>query len=502
MSMQAVMASSFLLLSVCAPPVLAQTRPSPIDPFQGAAKGTRLLVIAPQRMVAALQPLIAHKNATGMPACLVSLADLTKSFPGVDDAERCKRGIAYAHENLGVRYAMLVGDGSLFPVRYRQVQQVDMTTELDGTYNPSDLYYANLYHDHEPASDPPDPLSIRVNGKFDDWDADGDGIYDEQHWNEDAITYNPDKVDGCPDVAVARLPVQSEDEVKTFIERVIAYETGNHALAWAQHTAFVADHRLDGSTGIADDVAHQCGLLEAPRSVERLLLNIGAKEAIGNPWVRGDFDAIDAAARRSWWLTYVGHACQRFWAVREKGRGYDDTRVSKLATAPSEAPVVYCIGCESGMFANYQPSSAYVDQKGKRHVFHWNGDSKIWIDLVTGDKVKNRLIVPQPCCYEPADESNKTFACSWLLRAGGGGIAYFGQSLVCEADKGQDLLKAMLHRHQHGERVLGDLWLQGGRQYWLDNRGTENVFRNPRIYLGIMTMFGDPSLRLPGWKKS
>jgi hypothetical protein len=41
-----------------------------------------------------------------------------------------------------------------------------------------------------------------------------------------------------------------------------------------------------------------------------------------------------------------------------------------------------------------------------------------------------------------------------------------------------------------------DLWLNGQRKYWLNNRRSENVFRHPRIYLGIMTLFGDPSLRL------
>jgi hypothetical protein len=41
------------------------------------------------------------------------------------------------------------------------------------------------------------------------------------------------------------------------------------------------------------------------------------------------------------------------------------------------------------------------------------------------------------------------------------------------------------------------LWLSGQRKYWLNNRRSENVFRHPRIYLGIMTLFGDPSLRLP-----
>jgi hypothetical protein len=47
-----------------------------------------------------------------------------------------------------------------------------------------------------------------------------------------------------------------------------------------------------------------------------------------------------------------------------------------------------------------------------------------------------------------------------------------------------------------GERVLGEMWLKGQQQYWRDFERDENVFQAPRIYLGIMTFFGDPSLRL------
>src|SRR6185295_3051942 len=109
-------------------------------------------------------------------------------------------------------------------------------------------------------------------------------------------------------------------------------------------------------------------------------------------------------------------------------RGYDDGRVSHLAVAHGDAPIAYCIGCESGKFADYQPSSPYLDRESKRHVFAWNSATKVWEDLVTGEHTKDRLVVPQPGCYEPSYDSDKTFACSWLLRPEGGGIAYFGQS--------------------------------------------------------------------------
>src|SRR6185503_9312569 len=106
---------------------------------------------------------------------------------------------------------------SHFPVRYRQVQQVPKNANLDGTYNPSELYYANLYAGHAPGKDAGDPLQITHSASFDSWDASGNGIYNEQHWKDDAVTYNPDSVDGCPDVAVGRVPAHTPQEVQVYV---------------------------------------------------------------------------------------------------------------------------------------------------------------------------------------------------------------------------------------------------------------------------------------------
>ena len=126
----------------------------------------------------------------------------------------------------------------------------------------------------------------------------------------------------------------------------------------------------------------------------------------------------------------------------------------------------------------------------------WQEKSNIWQDQVTGQTTKPQLKVPQPYAYDFPERRDRTFACAWLLQPGGA-IAFFGETLVCEDDKGHDLVKELFLRYKAGDRVLGDLWRNGQRKYWLNNRASENVFRHPRIYLGIMTLFGDPSLRLP-----
>ena len=82
-------------------------------PFLGVSGPRPFLIIAPDEFMPALEPLVAHKNSTGMPTLAVSIGQLTSRFPGADDPEKIKRGIQYAYEHLGTQYVMLVGDFAL-----------------------------------------------------------------------------------------------------------------------------------------------------------------------------------------------------------------------------------------------------------------------------------------------------------------------------------------------------------------------------------------------------
>jgi hypothetical protein len=490
------MAATFAVSTQAAqpPPSVQSENPAPLP----AIEPVKLLVITPQLFADPLRPLVAHKNKTGMPARLLTLESVRWDYSGRDDPEKLKRAIAHAHKGAGARYVMLVGDASLMPVRYRQVQQMSSDAPHTGTYNPSELYYANLYRDHVPGNLADDPVAIRHSDEFDSWDGDGNGRFNEQHWNNDAVSYNPDRVDGCPDIALGRVPAHTPQEVRNYVAKVIRYESGDNSSAGFGHFTFVADKGYDGSQHLCDDIIADSIVRAFPKSsvFERLYLNCAPNEFVGAPWSRGDFTAIDIATTRSWWITYLGHAGPKFWAIYENGRGYDDGRVGNLKGSGA-LPIVFTIGCESGRFMSYAPSELYRDQQRRQHNFVWNGESRSWNDTATRQQSKAPLVVPQPYAYDFPAYSNRTFACSWLTASTGGAVAFFGQTLVCEADKGHDLEKELFLRYGAGDRVLGDLWLNGQWKYWLNNRRSENVFRHPRIFLGIMTFFGDPSLRLP-----
>jgi hypothetical protein len=279
---------------------------------------------------------------------------------------------------------------------------------------------------------------------------------------------------------------------------VIRHESGDFNSRDFGRFTFVADKGYGGSQQLCDDIITDSIVRSFPKSsvFEKLYLNCAPNEVVRAPWSRGDFAAIDAATARSWWITYLGHAGPRYWAIYENDRGYDDGRVGALKSA-GFLPIVFTIGCESGRFMSYAPSELYRDQQRRQHKFAWHGESRTWGDAATGQRIRAPLIVPQPYAYDFPAHSNRTFACAWLTHSTGGAVAFFGQTLVCEADKGHDLEKELFLRYGDGDRILGDLWLNGQRKYWLNNRKSENVFRHPRIFLGIMTMFGDPSLRLP-----
>ena len=107
-------------------------------------------------------------------------------------------------------------------------------------------------------------------------------------------------------------------------------------------------------------------------------------------------------------------------------------------------------------------------------------------------------LIPEPSPYDLPEHRDRTFACDWLFAGKeAGAIAFFGETLVCQNDHGTELWKHIFSQFREGsEQTLGDVWMRGCRKYWLDNRKNEDVFHNPRIYLGVMTFFGDPSLRI------
>lgn len=422
-----------------------------------------LLVVTDAKMKAAAEALVAHKNRTGMPTALATIDDFTEQFlkcrgnclPDADLAGAVKSGIDYFYRYRGTKYVFLAGDSTHVPVRYATHHDapVDTPAKHSISYRATDLYYANIYH-HRGGSD--------LAGGFSNWDANHDGIYAESRWQVSAYDFNPDNVDGYPDVAVGRLDVSQPGDLAKYVQKVIAYETVRMN---AVGSSFFADEQYPTSDSLARSIANK---LPKREQLNFFVMEHKLGHALPAGWKSGGAAEVQMAATDSNFIVYVGHGGPGQW-------GHDSATVSRDTVAKmsqSNLPIVFGVGCETGAYTPVREFS---------------------------------LVRPET--RPPPPQSFNAFSNWWLAHAGwegdrsGGAIAYAGEMLVMPNRLGAEFVAAVFARYAAGEHTLGDIWRGAQQAYWhahLNARKSDNSwpFEEPRVYLGIMTLFGDPSLRL------
>lgn len=151
--------------------------------------GPEYLIVCPEALAPAFQPLADWKTRKGVRADIVTTEAIASNplYAGRDLAERIRNCIRDYHDVSGTTWVLLGGDTDTVPAR----------EAYDFFYDqgiPCDLYYADL------------------DGT---WNDDGD-----DRWGE----FGEDGVDMYSDVFVGRAPVSSADEAATFVAKVLAYE--------------------------------------------------------------------------------------------------------------------------------------------------------------------------------------------------------------------------------------------------------------------------------------
>jgi hypothetical protein len=482
-----------------------------------------LLILAPDEFMAALQPLLKQKNETAMSALAVSISSLAPLFHGIDDAETVKNAIRYAHENLSTKYVMLVGDAHCFPTRYYFMHNLNAGGygnqnsgyPADGSYIPSDHYYANLYH-HEGSY----PTLVPVT--FDTWDANGNGLYNEATWlDPDPLRgTNPDNVDAYPDVAVGRVPAHTADDVATYVNKIIQYEW--NADSKPIMFTFVADQPYPTADQLTANAVAKSNLMSkvAPSQINYLWVEypVGSTPPAG--WSNASTADVVSAAERSSWVSYIGHGGPNEWGHATVVFGDANVESIPSSNAP---PIVFVAGCQTGRFSKGAPwGGEYVDVAGIHHNFQPypnaapNVPGPAITDTIDGQQwgfdwpgtLPIPLIGPKPNAYD-YDEANLCCAYAWLImNKSGGAIAYFGEWGIAEDQSGAELEGYVLGAYVNDPEpvpILGDSLLSAQRQYWANHQsdvgnqggGYQGV---TRFYLGWMVFFGDPSLRLPPLK--
>ena len=200
-----------------------------------------LLIIAPSKFSDELQPLVEHKNSIGIATILKTTEEIYAEYSGRDEPEKIKYFIKDAIEQWGIKYVLLVGGlksivyakprdnenagikGWYVPVRYSNWKY----WEGDDPGFITDLYYADIYkyEDGQPV--------------FDDWDSNGNGVFAEY------TMFRKDNLDLYPDIYVGRLACRNEKEVKTMVDKIIAYETTDKSSWFYKMIGITGDGFLD-----------------------------------------------------------------------------------------------------------------------------------------------------------------------------------------------------------------------------------------------------------------
>ncbi|MBI5298055.1 MAG: hypothetical protein HY869_21475 [Chloroflexi bacterium] len=154
------------------------------------------LVIAHPDFIAGIQPLVQAREAQGLTVSVVDVTDLYRRYTyGIFDPQAIQQYIAYAVENLGTEYVLLVGGDTYDYRNHLGIDSVSFIPSLYVATGPIARYV------------PADPLYADVNH------------------------------DNVPDVALGRFPVRSAAELNLMVSKTLAYASK----AYDQTAVFASD---------------------------------------------------------------------------------------------------------------------------------------------------------------------------------------------------------------------------------------------------------------------
>ncbi len=433
-----------------------------------------LLVVTSDAFAPTFAPFISHKLAIGVLTKLLTMSQVAAAYPapftqvsgfkGNDDALSLKYAIEDHYRNFGTKYVLLGGDNSQVPMRFRGGLNGDNVTHY---FAYSDLYYANLYSGHSPGSG--------FHSGFDNWDANGNGYYDEMKWSDPLP--NPDNVDGFPDVAIGRIPAYSDAVLEATLNKIIAYENlnpvyGGSGFPPVGRFGWIADTCYGGSDSDISQIsrkANQQDLFIFPFA-EEIGDNNGACLPFSSPglWIKdnANWGLLENAIQNNNYefLTYVGHGGATVWGYNG---GWNWSQTSALTN--KYQPVVFAAACQTSQIA--EDFGSHPDG-----VF--------------------------PPIYDPnaSNASAVSISSLFLFNQSGGAVGYIGENLVMQDDAGTGFMGYLFSEQANGYARLGDMYRMAQQDYFnanFYNSTYDPHFSAPRLYLGTMVLLGDPSMRTP-----
>ena len=254
------------------------------------------IVIAPQELLPAAEPLLAQRESQGLEAMAVPLEQIQDEFGyGERSPQMIRDFLAWAYHHWkapSLRYVLLLGDASYDPKGY-----IKTATRKD--LLPSPLVKSTFLWTVS------DPSLAAVNG-------------------DDAI----------PDLAIGRLTAGTLAEAEAAVAKILAFEESGQSLDG--NAVLVADN--PDLAGNFEANANDIASLLPDRPVERIFLTqygAGTRAAVLN--------AFNAGASL---VSYVGHGSQALWASEGVLRSID---IALLQPQPRQ-PLLLTMTCSNGYF--------------------------------------------------------------------------------------------------------------------------------------------------------
>ena len=449
-----------------------------------------LLIIAPQSFESHLQRLVNHKENMGVKTNLVTTEDIYATYEGRDQQEQIKYCIQHAIEEWNITYVLLVGGmkGQQYwkwyiPTRISHVQPI-WENETEEWIRPpfmSDLYYADIYQ-----------YDDGIGYSFDDWDADGDGVFSE--WNSST---NKDIMDLYPDVYLGRLPCRYLQDVDTVVDRIITYETTTYGQEWFRRMAVVG-----GDTHMDEDYGCNNGFEEGKLATEIAISYMSDFEH-ARVYTDGDGDIdltsenlIEVMNQGQGFFFYSGHGSPTSIATHPHGDdsiwiGITNADIKTLKNR-DRLPIYIMSACENCQFN--------VSILSFLKFLTYGYDSSIWRE--TAPYCLGELLVRVA--------SGGAIAVMGFTALGWNGVCDENNDGICDAVQYFDEWLHLRYFYVYNQSidVLGQVFGQSVTDYlqqfpldWYSWFNTPSQYQSPYDCAVVQynVLFGDPSLKIGGY---
>ena len=272
-------------------------RPGWIDlDLLSSTESADYLAIAPQDLLISLDPLLEYHRTEGLDTALIDVESIYNQFTGgYPEPGAIQNFIRYAakHWPSAPRYLLLVGDSSYDPHGYLGPSQIDQLP----------TFFVDTIFGGQTASDVPFAL------------VDGDEL---------------------PDLAVGRIPAQTAEQVRSYVDKTLAYAGKSSGLETTSILAIV-----DGQDpSFSADASRFLGQFPDPISKQLLEPPAGASNAAQG--------VIAAIQQGHWLVAYFGHGSIDMWG---KDQLLTTADVRQLDD-PNAATILVNMTCLTGLFTH------------------------------------------------------------------------------------------------------------------------------------------------------